>query len=36
MIEPDFEHGERLLFRNYLRAHPDVTQEAARVAIARP
>ena len=27
MIEPDFEHWDRLLFRDYLRAQPETTQE---------
>jgi GrpB-like predicted nucleotidyltransferase (UPF0157 family) len=27
MVENDFEHWERLLFRDYLIKHPDVTQE---------
>jgi len=27
MMENDFEHWERLLFRNYLIKHPDVAQE---------
>ena len=27
MVENDFEHWERLLFRNYLIKHPDVAQE---------
>ena len=27
MVEKDFEHWERLLFRDYLREYPDVAQE---------
>jgi GrpB-like predicted nucleotidyltransferase (UPF0157 family) len=27
MVEPDFEHWERLLFRDYLIEHPDVARE---------
>ncbi len=27
MVEPDFEHWERLLFRDYLIEHPDVAAE---------
>ena len=27
MIEPDFEHWDRLMFRDYLIEHPDVAQQ---------
>ena len=27
MVEKDFEHWERLLFRDYLIEHPDIAQE---------
>ena len=27
MVEPDFEHWERLLFRDYLIEHPDIAKE---------
>jgi GrpB-like predicted nucleotidyltransferase (UPF0157 family) len=27
MVEPDFEHWDRLLFRDYLIAHPDTARE---------
>ncbi len=31
MVEPHFEHWDRLLFRDYLIAHPDVAQEYGRL-----
>jgi GrpB-like predicted nucleotidyltransferase (UPF0157 family) len=31
MVEPDFEHWERLLFRDYLIAHPEVARAYARL-----
>jgi GrpB-like predicted nucleotidyltransferase (UPF0157 family) len=31
MVEPDFEHWDRLLFRDYLIAHPDAAAEYGRL-----
>jgi GrpB-like predicted nucleotidyltransferase (UPF0157 family) len=33
MVEPDFEHWERLLFRDYLIEHPDVAREYSELKV---
>ncbi|MFH2092293.1 MAG: GrpB family protein [Pseudomonadota bacterium] len=33
MVENDFEHWDRLLFRDYLRDHPDMAKEYGRLKI---
>jgi GrpB-like predicted nucleotidyltransferase (UPF0157 family) len=33
MVEHDFEHWERLLFRDYLIEHPDIAKEYERIKI---